>query len=245
MACLQSFSKPTSSVNALKKSSSFASASSADAVIAASAVEKTAVSYSLLVDPVESSSTHLCPLLASLPEVDSTSSLTICKHFVTLPLTINRLHSLPHQENLQSLKNMLVCLRSLLLWKNSKLLLNTSRELLLSSSQMKTSEINSEKSEIFFGGFSDIECAIINDISGFKRGTFPTCYLDLPLSPKKISFATLQPFLEKITSKLNAWAVKSLSFTGKITLVSSVIYDMVNFWSSVFNLPKRFYVRQG
>lgn len=90
-------------------------------------------------------------------------------------------------------------------------------------------DMNAEKSEIIFGGYSDIEAAVISDISGFKRGTFPTRYLGPPLSPKKISFATLQPFLERITENLNNWTVKSISFAGKITLVSSVIYGMVNF----------------
>ena len=104
-------------------------------------------------------------------------------------------------------------------------------------------DMNAEKSEIFFGGFSDVEAAVISDLSGFKRGTFPTRYLGLPLSPKRISYATLQPFLERVSSKLNSWTVKSLSFAGKITLVSSVIYGMVNFWSSVFSLPKRFYAK--
>ena len=69
-------------------------------------------------------------------------------------------------------------------------------------------DMNSEKSEIFFGGYSDLECAVISDIYGFKRGTFPTRYLGVPLSPKKISNAALQPYLEKITKKLNCWTVK-------------------------------------
>lgn len=102
-------------------------------------------------------------------------------------------------------------------------------------------DMNAEKSEIFFGGYTDLQATVISDITGFKRGSFPTRYLGLPLSPKKISYATLQPFLERISTKLNSWTVKTLSFAGKITLVSSVIYGMVNFWSSVFSLPKRFY----
>lgn len=40
---------------------------------------------------------------------------------------------------------------------------------------------------------------------------------------------------------LAAWTIKSLSFAGKFTRISSVIYRMVNFWSSVFALLKRFY----
>ncbi|KAG7559114.1 Alpha/Beta hydrolase fold [Arabidopsis thaliana x Arabidopsis arenosa] len=102
-------------------------------------------------------------------------------------------------------------------------------------------DMNPSKSEIFFGGYSASEVEALSVLSGIKVGTFPTRYLGLPLNPARISFATLQPFIEKITSKLHAWTVRYLSFAGKIRLISSVIYGMVNFWSAVFNLPKRFY----
>ncbi|XP_022551648.2 uncharacterized protein LOC106378242 [Brassica napus] len=101
--------------------------------------------------------------------------------------------------------------------------------------------MNAAKSEIFFGGFNSIEASVISDLSGFKIGTFPTRFLGLPLNPSRISMATLQPFIEKITLKLNSWTVKSLSFAGKVILVASGVYGMVNFKSSVFALPKRFY----
>ncbi|CAA7036822.1 unnamed protein product [Microthlaspi erraticum] len=100
-----------------------------------------------------------------------------------------------------------------------------------------------DKPEIFFGGFNDIQQAVLSDISGFKLGVFPTRYLGLPLNPKRITFSTLQPFVEKITGKLHSWTVKTLSFAGNIRLISSEIYGMVNFWSSVFALPKQFYAK--
>lgn len=59
--------------------------------------------------------------------------------------------------------------------------------------------------------------------------------------PKIITFATLQPFLERITSKLYSWTIKTFTFAGKMKLIYSVIYGMTNFWSSVFVLEKRFY----
>ncbi|XP_013624949.1 PREDICTED: uncharacterized protein LOC106331168 [Brassica oleracea var. oleracea] len=102
-------------------------------------------------------------------------------------------------------------------------------------------DMNEAKSEIFYGGYNDIQASVMADLSGFKRGSFPTRYLDLPLDPKKITLATLQPFLERITSQLHSWTVKILSFAGKVKLIYSVIYGMVNFWSSVFVQPKRFY----
>ncbi|KAG2302208.1 hypothetical protein Bca52824_030859 [Brassica carinata] len=102
-------------------------------------------------------------------------------------------------------------------------------------------DMNEAKSEIYYGGYNDIQASVLADLSGFKRGSFPTRYLGLPLDPKKITFATMQPFLDRITSKLHSWTVKTLTFAGKVKLIYSVIYGMVNFWSSVFVLPKRFY----
>ncbi|WZZ89725.1 hypothetical protein YC2023_118304 [Brassica napus] len=104
-------------------------------------------------------------------------------------------------------------------------------------------DINETKSEIFYGGYSDIQKSVLSDLSGFQRGEFPTRYLGLPLSPKRISAATLQPFVDRITSKLHSWTVKFLSFAGKVKMIYSVIYGMVNFWSSVFVLPKWFYAK--
>lgn len=107
--------------------------------------------------------------------------------------------------------------------------------------EMSGLEMNAAKSDLFFGGYSEIEVAVLSGLAGIKVGTFPTRYLGLPLNPSRINMATLQPFLEKITSKLHCWTVKTLSYAGKIRLIASEIYGMVNIWSSVFNLPQSFY----
>lgn len=73
-------------------------------------------------------------------------------------------------------------------------------------------DINPLKSEIFFGGYLDSEAAALSNMSDFKIGMFPTRYLGLPLNPARISMATLQPFLDKITGKLQSWTVKYLSY---------------------------------
>ncbi|XP_013731626.1 uncharacterized protein LOC106435299 [Brassica napus] len=91
-------------------------------------------------------------------------------------------------------------------------------------------EMNPAKSEIFFGGYADIEASVLSDLSGFKLGTFPTRHLGLPLKPGlRLSLATLQPLIDKII--------------GKIRLIASQIYGLVNFWSAVFVLPKAFYAK--
>ncbi|XP_018443605.1 uncharacterized protein LOC108815528 [Raphanus sativus] len=99
-------------------------------------------------------------------------------------------------------------------------------------------DTNESKTEIFYGGYTNTQASVLSDLSGFRRSEFPTRYLGLPLSPKRISAATLQPFVDRITSKLHSWTVKFLSFAGKVTMIYSVICNMVNFWSSIFVLPK-------
>ncbi|CAL9235577.1 unnamed protein product [Arabidopsis halleri] len=116
-------------------------------------------------------------------------------------------------------------------------------EVMLQFKQFSGLDVNPSKSKIFFGGYTDSKVAALSAFQGIRVGSFPTRYLGLPLNPARISFATLQPFLEKITSKLHAWTVRFLSFVRKIRLITSVIYSMVNFWSAVFRLPKRFYAK--
>lgn len=108
-------------------------------------------------------------------------------------------------------------------------------------SQISGLEMNAGKSELFFGGYSEMHATVLSNLTGIKIGEFPTRYLGLPLNPSRITMATLQPFYERITSKLHSWTVKLLSFARKVGLITSVIYGMLNFWSSVFVLPKSFY----
>lgn len=90
-------------------------------------------------------------------------------------------------------------------------------------------DMNPAKLKIFFGGYSEIEVEVLSGLNGVKVGRLPTRYLGLSLNSKKISYASLQPFIERITNKLHSWTVKTLSFAGRIQLISSVIYGMVNF----------------
>jgi len=102
-------------------------------------------------------------------------------------------------------------------------------------------DMNPAKSELFLGGFDDVEATMVSDLLEVRLGSFPTRYLGLPLNPTKLSLATLQPFLQKITGHLHSWTTKFLSYAGKIRLIVSVIYEKLNFWSQVFVLPKGFY----
>jgi hypothetical protein len=58
---------------------------------------------------------------------------------------------------------------------------------------------------------------------GCASKSFPTSYLGLPLSNKKLSAGELAPWIEKIANKLPGWKAGLLNLAGRITLVKSVM----------------------
>jgi hypothetical protein len=45
--------------------------------------------------------------------------------------------------------------------------------------------------------------------------------------------------VNKITTRINSWLVKNLSFAGRLQLISSILCSFHVFWSRVFILPKK------
>nr|ABV21212.1 Ty1_Copia-element protein [Arabidopsis thaliana] len=97
--------------------------------------------------------------------------------------------------------------------------------------------MNSDKTELFLAGVDDVEYAAVYAY-GFPFANLPIRYLGLPLMSRKLKISEFEPLVVKIKAKLNFWAVKSLSFAGRLQLLSSVISGIVVFWMSTFRLPK-------
>ncbi|CAA7031764.1 unnamed protein product [Microthlaspi erraticum] len=74
---------------------------------------------------------------------------------------------------------------------------------------------------------------------GIRQGSLPVRYLGLPLLPKKLSLQDCQPLLDRVKSRIGSWMVRPLSFAGRLQLIKSVLNGIINFWASVFPLPKR------
>lgn len=98
-------------------------------------------------------------------------------------------------------------------------------------------EMNTEKSAVYTAGLDDSEAEDTRAF-GFVNSTFPFRYLGLPLLHRKLRKADYSPLIDKIASRFSHWATKTLSFAGRLQLISSVIYSTVNFWLSSFILPK-------
>ena len=97
--------------------------------------------------------------------------------------------------------------------------------------------MNRSKTELFTAGLSDAETIDINSLS-FSVGSLPIRYLGLPLMHRKLNISNYRPLLDQLKARFSSWSSRALSFASRRQLISSVIYDMLNFWFSTVLLPK-------
>lgn len=97
--------------------------------------------------------------------------------------------------------------------------------------------INATKSSIFTSGGFGEEIGTAAAEHGIRMGTLPIHYPGLPLPSKALTKQDYEPLIDKVRKRLLYWANKSLPYAGRLQLIKSVIYSIVNFWSSAFILP--------
>lgn len=97
--------------------------------------------------------------------------------------------------------------------------------------------INATKSSIFISGGCGSEILNAAAEKGIGVGTLPICYLGLPLTTKALTKQDYEPLIDKVRTRLLSWANRSVSYAGRLQLIKTVIYSIVNFWSSAFILP--------
>ncbi|KAG7588721.1 Reverse transcriptase domain [Arabidopsis suecica] len=97
-------------------------------------------------------------------------------------------------------------------------------------------QVNKDKTTLYLAGTDSLEALAIARY-GFPLGTLPVRYLGLPLMSRKLKISEYEPLMEKVAKRFRSWAVKSLSFAGRVQLIASVITGIVNFWMSTFILP--------
>jgi len=103
--------------------------------------------------------------------------------------------------------------------------------------KMSGLNINNLKSSIFFGGVTArLKQTILID-TGFSKGAFPFRYLGVPLSPHKLLASQYSPLIHKLETAIQGWMGKHLTYAGRLELIKSVLYGMVQFWVSIFPMP--------
>ena len=99
-------------------------------------------------------------------------------------------------------------------------------------------QVNKQKGAIFLAGISDTIMNEMLNITGFSLGKLPMKYLGVPLLSTRLSHNDCQPLIDKIMVRIQAWTSRSLSFAGRLQLLSSVPYNIQMYWCSMFIIPK-------
>ncbi|KAL0415834.1 UNVERIFIED_CONTAM: hypothetical protein Slati_3415300 [Sesamum latifolium] len=98
-------------------------------------------------------------------------------------------------------------------------------------------DVNASKSSIFTAGIVNYELDGILARTEFTRGEMPVRYLGIPLAAQRLSVSDYSPLVDRIANCISKWTAKSLSFAGRLELISSVIQGVECFWLQCFPLP--------
>ncbi|GKB96172.1 putative reverse transcriptase domain-containing protein, partial [Tanacetum coccineum] len=90
----------------------------------------------------------------------------------------------------------------------------------------------------FCNVLNQVKLGILN-ILPFEEGRLPVKYLGVPLISSRLIYRDCKELIEKAQHRIQDWKNKSLSATGRLQLVQSVISSMHVYWASVFILPYR------
>lgn len=96
---------------------------------------------------------------------------------------------------------------------------------------------NRDKSSVYVAGVSQRMKDDIADAIGFPLNELPVRYLGIPLQSRRIVVAEFEPLLKRIRTSIQGWAIRKLSYAGRMQLIKAVIEGILSFWSQVFLLP--------
>lgn len=125
----------------------------------------------------------------------------------------------------------------LLFFEASLLSLNIVKSALMEFERISGLKANSTKNSFFCSGISTrMKNSLLNSLQ--MEGKLPVWYLGVPLISSRLSAADCRMLIEKITSRIDSWTSKNLSFAGRLQLLSSVLFSLQVYWTSMFISPK-------
>ncbi|KAM6572216.1 hypothetical protein CsatA_016296 [Cannabis sativa] len=98
---------------------------------------------------------------------------------------------------------------------------------------------NPSKSVIYNSNMSRTKLNQIVKAYGFLVQHLPFTYLGIPICSKRISGKECAILVDKMTSRINVWSSKNLSFAGREILVNFVLLTIHSYWSQIIILPKK------
>ncbi|PKU71765.1 Putative ribonuclease H protein [Dendrobium catenatum] len=97
--------------------------------------------------------------------------------------------------------------------------------------------VNPLKSTILISKDTPQAEAICNELQIIQSQCSVT-YLGIPIFHKKQKISDFQPLIQKISSKLNGWTAKTLSFAGRVQLIKFTICNTLAYWIRGAIIPK-------
>ncbi|XP_038904291.1 uncharacterized protein LOC120090644 [Benincasa hispida] len=94
------------------------------------------------------------------------------------------------------------------------------RQVLVEFAGLFGSVANVGKTSMFVEGVESGEVEELTAFMGFSLGSLPVRYLDLPLLVDWLRVVDCAPLIQRITTHIRSWAARSLSFAGRLQLVS-------------------------
>ena len=65
----------------------------------------------------------------------------------------------------------------------------------------------------------------------FNEGQLPFTFLRMPITANKLFKVECKTLVEKITARITTWALRNISYAGRLLLVNSVLVGIFNFWA--------------
>jgi hypothetical protein len=104
--------------------------------------------------------------------------------------------------------------------------INVIKDVLVKFEELSGLKANPSKSSFYYFGISKrVKHTLLNELQ-MKEGYLPVRYLGVPFISSKFSSADCRVLLERITSRIDSWLSRNLSYARRLQLLSSVLYSL-------------------
>lgn len=100
-------------------------------------------------------------------------------------------------------------------------------------------DVNPYKCKVYFGNICKVDQQVITNMSKFSSGLVPFKYLGIPISNKKMRVQECMILVDKILVKIRHWNSKLLNYAGRVQLIKSVLFPIVNNWMQCIPILKK------
>jgi hypothetical protein len=117
--------------------------------------------------------------------------------------------------------------------------INVIKAALMEFEDLSGLKANTLKSSFYCSGISKRVKQILLSSMQMKEGKLLVRYLGVPLISSRLSSADCGVLLERIIKRIDSWLFRNLSYAGRLQLLSSILYNLQVYWTSIFILPKK------